>query len=185
MSAPLGRLHLPWVDLPLFGLLLACAPVCTLPDLPEQVGLGPGGASLLERAALPPVLGLAQVQLRPMRRSWYSISLSAWTVGESCSSSSTYRLPSNSFTASMMVKGYRLVPFPRGGADHRGFLFVHHEMHLDGALRAAAFAASFTHYSFSSSIGLRHSGCCFSAVGRGRLRARFMYMNRLACLPSI
>jgi hypothetical protein len=26
-------------------------------------------------------------------------------------------------------------------------------MHLDGALRAAAFAASFTHYSFSSSIG--------------------------------
>ena len=42
--------------------------------------------------------------LRPMRRSWYSISLSAWTVGESCSSSSTYRLPSNSFTASMMVR---------------------------------------------------------------------------------
>ena len=62
MSAPLGRLHLPWVDLPLFGLLLACAPVCALPDLPEQVGLGPGGASLLERAALPQVLGLAQVQ---------------------------------------------------------------------------------------------------------------------------
>lgn len=60
MSAPLGRLHLPWVDLPLFGLLLACAPVCALPDLPEQVGLGPGGASLLERAALPQVLGLAQ-----------------------------------------------------------------------------------------------------------------------------
>lgn len=53
MSAPLGRLRLPWVDLPLFGLLLACAPVCALPDLPEQVGLGPGGASLLERAALP------------------------------------------------------------------------------------------------------------------------------------
>ena len=51
-----------WVDLPLFGLLLACAPVCALPDLPEQVGLGPGGASLLERAALPQVLGLAQVQ---------------------------------------------------------------------------------------------------------------------------
>jgi len=50
VSAPLGRLHLPWVDLPLFGLLLACAPVCALPDLPEQVGLGPGGASLLERA---------------------------------------------------------------------------------------------------------------------------------------
>ena len=43
MSAPLGRLRLPWVDLPLFGLLLACAPVCALPDLPEQVGLGPGG----------------------------------------------------------------------------------------------------------------------------------------------
>lgn len=62
MSAPLGRLHLPWVDLPLFGLLLACAPVCALPDLPEQVGLGPGGASLLERAALPQVIGLAQVQ---------------------------------------------------------------------------------------------------------------------------
>ena len=62
MSAPLGRLRLPWVDLPLFGLLLACAPVCALPDLPEQVGLGPGGASLLERAALPQVLGLAQVQ---------------------------------------------------------------------------------------------------------------------------
>ena len=60
MSAPLGRLRLPWVDLPLFGLLLACAPVCALPDLPEQVGLGPGGASLLERAALPQVLGLAQ-----------------------------------------------------------------------------------------------------------------------------
>nr|AAG43282.1 putative membrane protein MembB [Bifidobacterium longum] len=57
-----GALHLPWVDLPLFGLLLACAPVCALPDLPEQVGLGPGGASLLERAALPQVLGLAQVQ---------------------------------------------------------------------------------------------------------------------------
>jgi hypothetical protein len=55
-------LRLPWVDLPLFGLLLACAPVCALPDLPEQVGLGPGGASLLERAALPQVLGLAQVQ---------------------------------------------------------------------------------------------------------------------------
>ncbi len=62
MSAPLGWLRLPWVDLPLFGLLLACAPVCALPDLPEQVGLGPGGASLLERAALPQVLGLAQVQ---------------------------------------------------------------------------------------------------------------------------
>ena len=62
MSAPLGRLRLPWVDLPLFGLLLACAPVCALPDLPEQVGLGPGGASLLERAALPQVIGLAQVQ---------------------------------------------------------------------------------------------------------------------------
>lgn len=82
-------------------------------------------------------------------------------------------------------EGYRLVPFLGGGADHRGFLLVHHEMHLDGALRAAAFAASFTHYSFFSSIGLRHSGCCSSAAGRGRLRARFMYMNRLACLPSI
>lgn len=32
MSAPLGRLRLPWVDLPLFGLLLACAPVCALPE---------------------------------------------------------------------------------------------------------------------------------------------------------
>ena len=59
MSAPLGRLRLPWVDLPLFGLLTACAPVCALPDLPEQVGLGPGGAALLERAALSQVLGLA------------------------------------------------------------------------------------------------------------------------------
>lgn len=38
MSAPLGWLRLPWVDLPLFGLLLACAPVCALPDLPEQLG---------------------------------------------------------------------------------------------------------------------------------------------------
>lgn len=32
MSAPLGRLHLPWVDLPLFGLLLACAPVCAMAE---------------------------------------------------------------------------------------------------------------------------------------------------------
>lgn len=63
MSAPLGRLCAPWVDLPLFGLLLACAPVCALSDLPEQVGLGlVGGASLFERAALSQVLGFAQVQ---------------------------------------------------------------------------------------------------------------------------
>ena len=50
MSAPLGRLRLPWVDLPLFGLLLACAPVCALFEFPEQVGLGLGGGALLERA---------------------------------------------------------------------------------------------------------------------------------------
>ena len=43
VSAPLGRLHLPWVDLPLFGLPLACEPVRALSDLVEQVGLGPGG----------------------------------------------------------------------------------------------------------------------------------------------
>ena len=34
-------------------------------------------------------------------------------------------------------------------------------------------------------IGLRHSGCCSSAEGRWRCCVRFMYMNRLACLPSI
>lgn len=34
-------------------------------------------------------------------------------------------------------------------------------------------------------IGLRHSGCCSSAAGRGRLRARIVYTIRLACLPSI
>ena len=31
MSAPLGRLRAPWVDLPLFGLPLACEPVRALP----------------------------------------------------------------------------------------------------------------------------------------------------------
>ena len=67
MSAPLGRLRLPWVDLPLFGLLLACAPVCALPDLSEQVGLGPGGASLLERAALPQVLSTAVIHILGFR----------------------------------------------------------------------------------------------------------------------
>ena len=34
-------------------------------------------------------------------------------------------------------------------------------------------------------IGFRHSGCCSSAEGRWRCCVRFMYMNRLACLPSI
>lgn len=43
VSAPLGRLRAPWVDLPLFGLPLACEPVRALSDLVEQVGLGPGG----------------------------------------------------------------------------------------------------------------------------------------------
>ena len=38
MSAPLGRLRAPWVDLPLFGLPLACEPVRALSDLVEQVG---------------------------------------------------------------------------------------------------------------------------------------------------
>ena len=38
MSAPLGRLRAPWVDLPLFGLPLACEPVRALSDLVEQLG---------------------------------------------------------------------------------------------------------------------------------------------------
>ena len=42
MSAPLGRLRLPWVDLPLFGLLLACAPVCALSDPADPLNIGMG-----------------------------------------------------------------------------------------------------------------------------------------------
>ena len=97
-----------------------------------------------------PLFALCAIWLTlwPMRRSWYSISLERLDGGRIAFLLLTCSLPSNSFTASMMVRETVWFLFLAAVRDHPGFLLVHHEMHLDGALLAPPLLPSFALFRF-------------------------------------